>query len=65
MLTVAGGQGRGGVFYCSSFATPGNGHDLSLLSGLVVARALGAPYPFKEDRAASYDFECLCSYMGL
>ena len=30
-------QGRGGVYYCGSYTTPGNGHDLSLLSGLCVA----------------------------
>jgi hypothetical protein len=39
-------QGRRGIHYCGSFTTPEGGHDLSFLSGLVVARALGAVYPF-------------------
>jgi hypothetical protein len=39
-------QGRRGVHYCGSFTTPEGGHDLSFLSGLVVARQLGADYPF-------------------
>ena len=42
-------QGRGGVYYCSSFTTPEGGHDLSFLSGLVAARSVGAEYPFPLD----------------
>ncbi|KAL6042701.1 putative NAD-binding protein [Balamuthia mandrillaris] len=57
-------QGRNGVFYCGSFATPGNGHDLSFLSGLVVAHALGAPYPFPHNKPAQVDFEKLRKLMG-
>ena len=30
-------QGHHGAHFCGSYATPGNGHDLSLLSGIVVA----------------------------
>lgn len=56
-------QGRRGIYYCSSYTTPGNGHDLSLLSGLAVAAALGAPYPFAEDAAARQDFEHLYRWM--
>ena len=41
-------QGRDNLYYCGSYATPGNGHDLSLLSGLVVANQLGADYPFEK-----------------
>lgn len=33
-------QGQHGVFYCGSYATPGNGHDLSHLSGLAAAAAV-------------------------
>jgi predicted NAD/FAD-binding protein len=33
-------QGEQGVFYCGSYATPGNGHDLSHLSGLAAAAAV-------------------------
>jgi predicted NAD/FAD-binding protein len=52
-------QGKDGLYYCGSLATPGNGHDLSLLSGLVVAEQIGAPYPFAADREACADFERL------
>jgi predicted NAD/FAD-binding protein len=52
-------QGRDGIYYCGGLATPGNGHDLSLLSGLVVAEQLGAPHPFAADPDARADFERL------
>lgn len=42
-------QGRRGLYYCGSFTTPEGGHDLSFLSGLVAARAIGAAYPFALD----------------
>jgi predicted NAD/FAD-binding protein len=56
-------QGKDGLYYCGSLATPGNGHDLSLLSGLVVAEQLGAPYPFAENGEARADFERLRQLM--
>jgi predicted NAD/FAD-binding protein len=40
-------QGRRGIHYCGSYTTPEGAHDLSLLSGLVVARDIGAAYPFE------------------
>lgn len=52
-------QGKDGIYYCGSLATPGNGHDLSLLSGLVVAEAIGADYPFADNAEARADFERL------
>lgn len=58
-------QGRHGIYYCGSYATPGNGHDLSLLSGLIVAQALGAEYPFASNTAAFEDFQRLKAIMGL
>ncbi len=58
-------QGRAGVYYCASSATLANGHDLSLLSGFVVANALGAPYPFRDVPAALRDFELQRALMGL
>lgn len=58
-------QGRRNTYYCGSFATPGNGHDLSLLSGFVVAHAMGAPYPFPDNAAAVADFKRLRALMGL
>lgn len=41
------------------------GHDLSLLSGFVVAHALGADYPFPDDKEARKDFDRLRVLMGL
>eukprot|EP00005_Dracoamoeba_jomungandri_P012742 CAMPEP_0174267776 /NCGR_PEP_ID=MMETSP0439-20130205/34908_1 /TAXON_ID=0 /ORGANISM="Stereomyxa ramosa, Strain Chinc5" /LENGTH=354 /DNA_ID=CAMNT_0015355485 /DNA_START=422 /DNA_END=1486 /DNA_ORIENTATION=+ len=58
-------QGRRGVYYCGSYTTPGNGHDLSLLSGLVVAKAIGADYPFADNQEALKDFKRLQKLMGL
>lgn len=56
-------QGRDRLYYCGGLATPGNGHDLSLLSGLVVAERIGAPYPFSADAEARADFERLRRFM--
>ena len=42
-------QGKGGIHYCGTFTTPEGGHDLSFMSGLVAANAIGAPYPFALD----------------
>jgi hypothetical protein len=44
-------QGKRGMYYCGTFTTPEGGHDLSFMSGLVAARAVGAPYPFPHDNA--------------
>jgi predicted NAD/FAD-binding protein len=44
-------QGRDGVYYCGTFTTPEGGHDLSFMSGLVVAHAIGADYPFSTDNS--------------
>lgn len=58
-------QGRRGVYFCGSLATPGNGHDLSLCSGLAVAEAIGAQYPFGDDEACRSDLDKLIGLMGL
>jgi len=51
-------QGRDGVYYCGTFTTPEGGHDLSFMSGLVVAHAIGADYPFSSDNTdAVADFK--------
>ena len=42
-------QGKDGIHYCGTFTTPEGGHDLSFMSGLVAAHAIGAPYPFPHD----------------
>ena len=46
-------QGKDGVHYCGTFTTPEGGHDLSFMSGLVVAQAIGAPYPFSRDNPSA------------
>lgn len=56
---------RDNIFFCGSFATPSNGHDLSLCSGLAVACRLGADYPFQDDPIAHSDFQRLRGLMGL
>lgn len=58
-------QGRRGVYYCSNYTTPGNCHDMSLLSGLMCAQAMGAPYLFEDNYQAKRDFNMLRSLMGL
>jgi predicted NAD/FAD-binding protein len=58
-------QGRRNAYYCGSFATPGNGHDLSLLSGFAAAHAIGAQYPFAANPLALDDFTRLRRLMGL
>jgi len=57
-------QGHKNTYYCGCYATPGNGHDLSFLSGLVVANTIGAPYPF-SNKDAKEDFTKLATIMGL
>ena len=58
-------QGNRGVYYCGSYATPANGHDLSFCSGIAVAVQIGAKYPFPEDKEAEMDFKRLTRIMGL
>lgn len=58
-------QGRRGVYFCSNFSTGGNGHDLSFLSGLCVAGAMGADYPFLHDAMATLDYQQKREFMGL
>lgn len=57
-------QGRDGIYYCSNWTTPGNCHDMSLLSGMICAHAIGADYPF-EDKEAKKDFYRLRDLMGV
>jgi predicted NAD/FAD-binding protein len=56
-------QGKRGLYFAGSYATPGNGHDLSLLSGLCAAFALGAPYPFAGDGRAAADFVRMARFL--
>lgn len=57
-------QGRDGIYYCSNWTTPGNCHDMSLLSGFVCAHAVGAKYPFEKNKEAKKDFHRLRDLMG-
>ncbi|MEM9730795.1 MAG: FAD-dependent oxidoreductase [Myxococcota bacterium] len=50
-------QGKDGLYYCGTFTTPEGAHDISFMSGLVAARAAGAPYPLPrggEEAFADY-----------
>lgn len=51
-------QGRRGVYYCSNWTSPGNGHDLACTSGLVAASAIGAAYPLKCEEAKRDHRDC-------
>jgi len=65
MLSLRLVQGRNGIYYCSNWTTPGNTHDMSLLSGIVCAHAIGAEYPFEGNVEAKKDFFRLRSLMGI
>jgi len=57
-------QGRHGMYYCGTFTTPEGGHDLSFMSGLVAAHAVGASYPFgSANREAAADFRLMQKMM--
>lgn len=64
-LSLRLSQGRDGVYFCSNWTTPGNCHDMSLLSGMLCAHAVGAPYPFPEAPEAKKDFHRLNDLMGV
>jgi predicted NAD/FAD-binding protein len=57
-------QGKDGIYYCGTFTTPEGAHDLSFMSGLVAAQALGAPYPFADSNPeALADFRLMQKMM--
>jgi predicted NAD/FAD-binding protein/cytochrome b involved in lipid metabolism len=64
MLSLRLVQGKNGIYYCSNWTTPGNCHDMSFLSGLVCAHAIGAKYPFEQDVEAKKDFGRMRDLMG-
>jgi len=64
MLSLRLVQGKNGIYYCSNWTTPGNCHDMSFLSGLVCAHAIGAKYPFEQDVEAKKDFGRMRYLMG-
>jgi hypothetical protein len=47
------------AYFCGSAITPGNGHDLSFLSGICVTAKLGCTHPFSQDLNCQTDFERL------
>jgi predicted NAD/FAD-binding protein len=49
-------QGKRRTWFCGEYAGMYGGHESSIVTGLAVATALGAPYPFKDDAAASRVF---------
>ncbi len=60
-------QGLENMYFCGSYATPGNGHDLSLLSGIAAANAAcggSLPFPFDCPNAKK-DFERMKKLMKL
>ena len=65
MLSLRLAQGRDGIYYCSNWTTPGNCHDMSLVSGMVCAHAIGADYPFAGSGEAEKDFNRLRGLMGI
>lgn len=66
MLSLRLAQGRQGIYYCANWTTPGNCHDMSLLSGIVAAHAIGADYPFPDAHPhAVNDFKRLRGLMGM
>jgi predicted NAD/FAD-binding protein len=58
-------QGHRGIYYASNWVTPGNGHDLSCISGMACAKAIGAPYVFEKNELAKLDFDRLSATLGL
>ncbi len=49
-------QGKRRTWFCGEYAGIYGGHESSVVTGLAVAHALGAPYPFQHDAAASRVF---------
>jgi len=58
-------QGHKGTYYCACGATPGNSHDISFVSGLVVAHHLSGFYPFQNNADAYADFKQLRNWMDI
>ena len=56
---------KSGVVFCGSWTTPGNGHDLSLCSGIAAAHSLGAQYPFHNDKELCSEFVRARRVIGL
>ena len=57
-------QGVGNCWYCGT-DTSFTGHEGALVSGLVIANRLGAPYPFPDNTLAKVQFNLVRSLMGV
>ncbi len=57
-------QGKNNTWYCGMDATL-TGHEGAVTSGLVIASALGVPYPFIEKRAAYAQYKFIKDIMGI
>lgn len=66
-------QGQNGIYYAGNYVSAGNGHDLSLVTGMCVARSIGAQYPFKkyqgdssvDAKGGERDIHLMSRFMGL
>jgi len=59
-------QGNSRAYFCGSAATPGDCHDFSFVSGLIIAHAIDpSSYTFGDDPQCKYDFDQLRSWMGV
>jgi len=57
-------QGASKIWYCGT-DTSVSGHEGALVSGLVIAEALGAKYPFSGNQMAQINFNMVKDLMGV
>ncbi len=57
-------QGRNNLWFCGT-DTSLTGHEGALVSAMVIADRLGAPYPFKKNTLASIQFKVIKDIMGV
>ena len=57
-------QGKNKVWFCGT-DTSLSGHEGAILSGLVIAERLGAPYPFAHNNWAKLQFDIVKGLMGV
>jgi hypothetical protein len=59
-------QGKRKTWFCGEYTSVAFGHEFSFTSGLAVAKALGADYPFEDSRLARLAFyDHACHHMKL
>lgn len=57
-------QGKNNLWYCGTDYSL-TGHEGALVSGLVIAKHLGADYPFEDQWLARAQFDLIKSFMGI